>query len=90
MIFPRFFTGKQYKVQEAEPSLGICGLSVEAVGLLVPLEMEMGSVGDMNVLCDISLACKFDLYTKDIWTCLLLSSLAVLALPWVRGAGGCA
>lgn len=85
MVFPCFFfTEKQYKEQEAESSLGICGLIVEAVSLLVPLEMEVGSVGDTN---DISLACKFDLYTKGIWAC-LLSPLAVLELSWPRRAGG--
>lgn len=73
---------------EAESSLGICGLIVEAVSLLVPLEMEMDSVGDRNVSCGISLACKFDLYAKGIWACLLSSPLAVLAFSWSRGAGG--
>lgn len=41
-----FFFYWEYKDQEAESSLGISGLIVEAVSLLVHLEMEMGSVGD--------------------------------------------
>lgn len=91
-MLPCIFTGKQDKEQEAESSLGICGLNLEA-------SQASGSL--RNRLCKRGmivswfpppppppLGCNFDLlYTKGIWTCLLLSSLALLALPWVREAG---
>lgn len=78
-MFPCIFTGKQDKEQEAESSSGICGLNLEATQPSGPL--ETGSVKEPTIQCDFSLGCNFDLYTKGIRTCLLLSPLALLALP---------